>query len=305
MEIPNNKTQEYAGQAAGLERVISLVPSELISRRPAEDRWSALEIVCHLADAELLASARIRRIITQDRARLWGYQQELWASALGYRQQRIETVLARFVLLRRENAELIEGLAAEIWQQSGQHDMNGTFTLEQLIDDYLTHTAKHIEQIGKVETELAVAPTIERNIMAKTQDDTKGSLDVKGKDAKGAKTDKVLMKRVKKAVKKSRRKLSEQKFEKELDRTITFLAELQHRINHTHVGNSPEPQVAAEPSLSADKKGDGKSGNGKGKSKGKSKHKAKAEAKNRINAEVEAAAQSASGAAPEPAATGN
>jgi hypothetical protein len=271
----------------------------LIARRPADDRWSVLEIVCHLADAELLASARIRRIITQDRPRLWGYQQEQWASALGYRQRRIETVTTRFVLLRRENAELIQGLAAEGWQRTGQHDVDGTFTLEQLIDDYLTHTAKHIEQIGRVVTELAVAPTIERNIMAKTQDDTKESQDVKSKDAKGAKGDKVLMRRIKKAVKKSRRKLSEEKFEKELDRTITFLAELQHRINHTPAIDS------AEPGLSAGKKGDGKSGNGKGKSKAKSKHKAKVEAKHRINAEVEAAAQSASGAPPEPAVTGN
>jgi len=305
METPNIKTRQYAGQAAELERAISLVPAGWVARRPAEDRWSVLEIVCHLADAELLASARIRRIITQDRPRLWGYEQEQWASALGYLQRRIETATTRFVLLRRENAELLDGLAAEVWQQAGRHDVNGTFTLKELIDDYLTHTAKHIEQVGRVAAELAVAPTIERSIMAKTQDDTKGSQDVKGKEAKGAKGDRVLMKRVKKAVKKSRRKLSEEKFEKELDRTITFLEELQQRINHTQVGSSPEPQAAAEPSLSADKKADGKSGNGKGKSKAKSKHKAKAEAKNRINSEVDAAAQAAASAQPEPAAPGN
>lgn len=114
-----------------------------------------LEIVCHLADAELLASARIRRIITQDRPQLWGYRQEQWAARLGYRQRRIESVLNRFVMLRRENAELLDSLEAESWRLAGAHDVYGTLTLEQLIEDYLTHTAKHLDQIRSVKTDLA------------------------------------------------------------------------------------------------------------------------------------------------------
>jgi hypothetical protein len=43
----------------------------------------------------------------------------------------------------------------------------------------------------------------------------------------------VLVGRVKKVVKKSRRKLSEEKFEKQLQRTITFLEELQTKLNDT------------------------------------------------------------------------
>lgn len=156
MESLNNMIAKYAEQATKLEQLISAISPTLIVRRPEETRWSVLEIVCHLADAELLASARIRRIITQDRPQLWGYQQEQWATALGYRHRRIETVMARFALLRRENAELIEGLAEEIWRQTGAHDVYGTLSLEQLIDDYLTHTAKHLEQIGSVAAEISI-----------------------------------------------------------------------------------------------------------------------------------------------------
>ncbi len=43
----------------------------------------------------------------------------------------------------------------------------------------------------------------------------------------------VLVGRVKKVVKKSRRKLSEEKFEKQLQRTIIFLEELQTKLNDT------------------------------------------------------------------------
>ncbi len=126
MESLNSMITQYAEQATKLEQLIFAMSPKLIGRQPEENRWSVLEIVCHLADAELLASARIRRIITQDRPNLLGYQQEQWATALGYRHRRIATVLARFALLRRENAELLESLDAQVWYQTGACDVSGT-----------------------------------------------------------------------------------------------------------------------------------------------------------------------------------
>jgi len=46
-------------------------------------------------------------------------------------------------------------------------------------------------------------------------------------------TKKALVRRVKKAVKKSRRRLGAEKFEKELKRTIDFLAKLQSKLKAT------------------------------------------------------------------------
>ena len=63
---------------------------------------------------------------------------------------------------------------------------------------------------------------------------TKGEdLRVKDKDRKEKNGD-AMIGRVKKVVKKSRRKLSEEKFEKQLQRTIAFLEELQSKLNETN-----------------------------------------------------------------------
>jgi len=63
---------------------------------------------------------------------------------------------------------------------------------------------------------------------------TKGEdLKVKDKDRKEKNGD-AMIGRVKKVVKKSRRKLSEEKFEKQLQRTIAFLEELQSKLNETN-----------------------------------------------------------------------
>ena len=120
---------------------------------PGPGRWSILEVTAHLADAELLASARIRRIITQDLPEMRGYQQELWARSLAYGRQKIETVSARFMTLRLENVWLLEMIGEEVWRFKGRHDEYGELSLRELIEDYVTHTAKHLDQIRSAAAE--------------------------------------------------------------------------------------------------------------------------------------------------------
>src|SRR5215831_9834832 len=77
--------------------------------------------------------------------------------------------------------------------------------------------------------------------MTKTKDNTRRLKETKDKEAKGQETkDKELkgksnlVGRVKKVIKKSRRKLGEEKFEKQLRRTIEFLAQLQTKLDASH-----------------------------------------------------------------------
>ena len=130
-----------------MEEFLSNCPAAAVVWPPAVGRWSILEIVAHLADAELLASARIRPIITQDRPEMLGYKQELWAQSLAYRLQKIEAVSSRFVVLRRENVTLLEMIGEEVWRLKGRHDEYGELSLRELIEDYFTHTAKHLDQM--------------------------------------------------------------------------------------------------------------------------------------------------------------
>lgn len=84
--------------------------------------------------------------------------------------------------------------------------------------------------------------------MAKSQEEAPQSEQLKQSGAKKAKESKgkgrdALVGRVKKAVKKSRRKLSEEKFEKELQRTIAFLEQLRTRIAEPQDG---QPAMLAQ-----------------------------------------------------------
>lgn len=84
-----------------------------------------------------------------------------------------------------------------------------------------------------------------------------------------------LVGRVKKAIKKTKRKLSDDKFEKELKRTITFLEELQAKISKTDVPVSDGKDVGLKTGKKAAVKVDeaavnASGGNGVNKSKRKS-----------------------------------
>ena len=147
MDALNQTIAKYRRQADEMEKFLSNCPAAAVGWPPGAGRWSILEIAAHLADAELLASARIRRVITQDRPEMHGYKQELWAQSLAYRLQNIEAVSARFVLLRRENAALLEMIGEEVWRLKGRHDEYGELSLRELIEDYITHTAKHLDQM--------------------------------------------------------------------------------------------------------------------------------------------------------------
>lgn len=154
MRSTESLTTSYAAQAQELARLISEVPAEIVARQPNDNHWSVLQIVGHLADAELLAAVRLRRIIAQDRANLFGYQQEVWADRLSYQQRKLETVVARFTLLREGNADLLAGLRADCWNLTGSHNEYGVLSLRQLVEDYVDHTAKHLDQIRRTVADL-------------------------------------------------------------------------------------------------------------------------------------------------------
>jgi uncharacterized damage-inducible protein DinB len=143
----NGVITKYRRQADEMNELLSNCPAGAVVWSTGVARWSILEVVAHLADAELLASARIRRIITQDRPEMHGYNQELWAKNLAYRRQKIDVVSARFALLRRENASLLEMAGEEVWRLKGRHDEYGEVSLRELIEDYISHTAKHLGQM--------------------------------------------------------------------------------------------------------------------------------------------------------------
>jgi hypothetical protein len=114
---------------------------------PQPGKWSIRQIVCHLADAEIVASMRFRRVIAEDNPKLEAYDGDAWADRLDYARRKPSQALETFRRIRAENFELLKGLAPEAFERAGVHSDDGPMTLKQLLQGYAEHAESHAAQL--------------------------------------------------------------------------------------------------------------------------------------------------------------
>lgn len=132
---------------ARLARLIEGVPEAKLKERPQPGRWSAVEILAHLAEDELTSSWRYRQMIEHDGETLLGFDQELWARLGNYQSWNARDALDMFRLLRDANVRMLRGLPAEEWNRSSNHAERGRLTVGELARHMAAHDVNHIKQI--------------------------------------------------------------------------------------------------------------------------------------------------------------
>ena len=84
-------------------------------RRPAPEKWSIVEIVAHLADAELAMGWRLRNMLANPGVALTWWDEAAWAERLGYAQQDASLSAGVFRALRESNLRLLESVPRARW----------------------------------------------------------------------------------------------------------------------------------------------------------------------------------------------
>ena len=114
--------------------------------RPAPGKWSAREVVHHLADSEMTSAIRLRLLLAQDRPHILGYDQEEFARRLHY-DRPTEASLEVFKAARRATGEILDRMSEAEWQREGTHTESGRYTVERWLEIYADHAHGHAEQI--------------------------------------------------------------------------------------------------------------------------------------------------------------
>jgi hypothetical protein len=133
------------GYAAIAEALLEATPEEL-SAKPRPTAWSAKDVVHHLADSEMTAGVRLRRLLAEDRPQIVGYDQDEFARKLHY-DRPYEASLDLFRSVRESNAELLERMQPADWVREGTHSEMGRYTPETWLTVYAEHAHKHARQI--------------------------------------------------------------------------------------------------------------------------------------------------------------
>ncbi len=130
-----------------LEGLIGKLPRSTLDFRPEPGQWSIREQVAHLADAEIIMTARLRWAAAQPGQMVMGFDQDQWAETNKYRSLDIGLSLATFAAIRRWTLALLYDLSPA--ENAGwiEHEERGEESVSQLIRMMAGHDINHLQQV--------------------------------------------------------------------------------------------------------------------------------------------------------------
>jgi len=130
-----------------LRKAVAGMSQEQLIARPIPGKWSTLEVICHLADFEIVGADRIKRVIAEKEPTLLGGDENLFAARLAYHQRNAEEDLLLIELIRKQVARVLRTLKMEDFQRRGIHSEAGPLTLETLVQRNTAHIPHHVRFI--------------------------------------------------------------------------------------------------------------------------------------------------------------
>jgi hypothetical protein len=121
-----------------------------LSRQPEPGRWSAREILAHLADAELVTSWRLRSILASNGTALQPYDQNEFARVFKYDGAPAAASLDLFEANRRGNLRLLRTVDPALYENFGIHGERGRESIAHLIRLNAGHDLNHLGQIERL-----------------------------------------------------------------------------------------------------------------------------------------------------------
>lgn len=149
---PEERTILIDRYARGYQEVVESLAGtspETLSIRPGPGKWSAAEIVHHLADAETIAALRLRVLLVHEKPVIQAYDQTAYAARLRYADRPVGPALEAFRAARATTLQLLRIMTEEDWTRPAWHTESGPYTAETWLRTYAEHAHEHARQIRK------------------------------------------------------------------------------------------------------------------------------------------------------------
>jgi hypothetical protein len=149
----DERTELIAEYAAGYDEVMRSLenfPADSLSAHPLPEKWSACEIIHHLADSEMTSALRLRQLLTEEHPVIRGYDEAFYAKRLNYNERDIAPALEAFRAARSTTVQLLKTMTEEDWQRQGWHTESGLYSAEKWLKLYAAHAHNHASQIRRL-----------------------------------------------------------------------------------------------------------------------------------------------------------
>ncbi len=134
---------------AGYEHLVAAVAEaepDRLDARPPDGGWTPRQVVHHMADSEMTAAIRLRRLLAEDVPIIVGYDEAEFARRLRY-DRPVQTSLLAVRGARESSYEILQLLTEADWQRAGQHTESGDYSVTTWLHVYAQHPYDHAAQI--------------------------------------------------------------------------------------------------------------------------------------------------------------
>jgi hypothetical protein len=162
-ETPQQYTQRMLANSAGqnpiklqsstpkkLDRLFKGASAARLRKRPAPEKWSAAEILAHLADVEIVVGWRMRSILGSPGIAIQPFDQDEWVISGHYAKRDVRTSLDQFRATREANLALLKSLKPEQWKHYGMHAERGQESIQHIANMIAGHDLNHLKQIEAI-----------------------------------------------------------------------------------------------------------------------------------------------------------
>ncbi len=152
---PADLIAAYERGAEDLRAAVAGMTSDQARARPVPGRWSTVEVVAHLAGAEVYFTDRIERTAALDRPLLIGVDERPYSGRLNYQALDLGEEVELLAALRRHAARVLRLQPPEAWRRTAVHSETGVVTLRQLVFQAVRHLRHHLPFIAEKRAALA------------------------------------------------------------------------------------------------------------------------------------------------------
>ena len=115
---------------------------------PAPGKWSAAEIISHLADCEVVFAFRLRQTLAEDNHTVQPFDQDKWA--VQYSGIPASQALNVFSAMRGWNLQLLKTITPQAVERKVTHPERGTMTFQTIVETMAGHDLNHIGQLQRI-----------------------------------------------------------------------------------------------------------------------------------------------------------
>jgi hypothetical protein len=133
---------------------VSGLPDRTLRYKPSPEKWCILEILAHLADAEIAFAYRFRQMLADKDPVIAPIDQDAWANNLGYLESSPAELVALYGLNRHATLQLLRRMKPEDLKKSAFHpELKAPLTVATLVERMAGHGANHLTQIERLKKE--------------------------------------------------------------------------------------------------------------------------------------------------------